>query len=115
MDALVCRRTLLGHRDDVLHLSGVPLTASGGPSPPARRDATPVGDTDGMVAGHDDQPAEPSPGSAHVTAALFASASADGTLLISCMVEMRCEVGVIVSIRCKPKGCMLQRVIAMKV
>ncbi len=77
MDALVCRRTLLGHRDDVLHISGLPLGAAGGPSPPTSRGATPDGDADGAANGFD--PAEePSPGCATVTAALFASASADG-------------------------------------
>lgn len=55
------------------------------------------GDTDGVAEGHDDQPAEPSPGSAHVTAALFASASADGTQLLSCIHEQRGDIGAVVS------------------
>lgn len=85
MDALLCRRTLLGHQDDVLALSGLLLAERGAESPPhCSADSPPRAAANGTVlggsgAGHEEGLLSPS--SSAASQALFASASADGMLL----------------------------------
>lgn len=61
MEAMVCRRVLTGHHDDILHISGLRLTET-------TAESAPIGDRD------------PSPPPDRSLGALFATASADGTV-----------------------------------
>lgn len=82
VDALLCRRTLLGHQDDVLAISGLHLGERGAASPPHDSPDTPRGTAaNGTVlggsGGFDDGRHSPC-SSRDASQSLFASASADG-------------------------------------
>jgi hypothetical protein len=85
----ICRRTLVGHKDDVLDIAGVPLGAAevgaaSAPSPAAANRANGGGAhaANGAAANGEAPPAlVPAWGDGcGAVAALFASASADGTV-----------------------------------
>lgn len=89
MDALLCRRTLLGHQDDVLDISGLHLAerGAGSPSHSSPPDTPGAAAANGLVlgggggssngGGFGDVPISPR-GARDASHALFASASADG-------------------------------------